>query len=59
MFAYVFYTGMKDDTCLKNTSLSFVIITLRKALKNPRAPKALLGNGSLSQGCLLCRDPLS
>lgn len=58
MFAYVFYTGMKDHNCLKDASLSFVTISLRKALKKPHALKALLRNGSPSQDCLFCLDPL-
>lgn len=41
MFAYVFYTGMKDHNCLKNASLSFVIINLRKALKKPTCTQSL------------------
>lgn len=64
----VFYTGMKEHNCLRNDSLSFMVINLRKALKktkkpkrkkkNPHALKALIRNWSLSQDCLFCLDPL-
>lgn len=54
MSAWVFYTGMKELSCLKNASLSFLIMPFRKALTLPFPPlKALLSNGSLSQVCLL------
>lgn len=60
----VFYTGMKKHNSLKNASLYFMIINLRKALKEnqnhtkPHALKALIRNWSLSQDCLFCLDPL-
>lgn len=57
---YVFCTGMKEHNCLRNARLSFMIINLRKALKNtPHTLKALLRNGFPSPDCLFCLDPLS
>lgn len=35
----VFYTGMKEHNCLRNDSLSFMVINLRKALKKTKKPK--------------------